>query len=63
MKYKLTNPVKFKGRILYRVQALKDFNDVKKGDLGGYIESEKKIFHKMASVGSMMMQSLQIMPS
>ena len=43
MKYKLTNPVKFKGRILYRVQALKGFNDVKKSDLGGCIESEKNL--------------------
>ena len=25
---------------LYRIKALKDFNDVKKGDIGGYVESE-----------------------
>lgn len=28
------------GRTLYRIHALKDFNDVKAGDLGGYIETE-----------------------
>lgn len=43
-KYKLTNKtINYKGRTLYRVQALKDFTNnydylVKKGDLGGYIE-------------------------
>ena len=28
---------------LFRVKALKDFNDVKKGDIGGYVESEKNL--------------------
>lgn len=28
---------------LYRIKALKDFNDVKKGDLGGYVEGEKTL--------------------
>ena len=28
---------------LYRVKALKDFNDVKKGDIGGYIQSENNL--------------------
>lgn len=27
-------------RPMYRIRALKDFSDVKKGDLGGYVESE-----------------------
>ena len=27
----------------YRVKALRDFNDVKKGDIGGYVESEKNL--------------------
>lgn len=31
---------------VYRVQALKDFNDVKTGDLGGYVESEENISFK-----------------
>ena len=28
---------------LYRIKALKDFNDVKNGDIGGYVESEKNL--------------------
>ena len=28
---------------LYRIKALKDFNDVKKGDIGGYVEGEKNL--------------------
>ena len=28
---------------LYRIKALKDFNDVKKGDIGGYIQSENNL--------------------
>ena len=27
----------------YRVKALRDFNDVKKGDIGGYVEDEKNL--------------------
>ena len=33
----------FKGHTLYRIQAVKDFGEVKKGDLGGWIESEKNL--------------------
>lgn len=32
-------------RILYRIEALKSFKDVKIGDLGGYIESEDNLSH------------------
>lgn len=28
---------------MYRIRALKDFSDVKKGDLGGYVESEENL--------------------
>ena len=43
LKYKLTSESKeYNRRILYRIEALKDFSDVKKGDKGGWIESEKK---------------------
>ena len=28
---------------LYRIKALKDFNDVKNGDIGGYVESENNL--------------------
>ena len=31
------------GKKLYRIQALKDFNGVKSGDIGGYIESESNL--------------------
>ena len=33
-------------RGLYRVKALKDFGDVKKGDIGGYVENEYNLSHK-----------------
>lgn len=40
-KYELTNiTMKFKERTLYRIRALKDFSDVKAGDLGGWVSSE-----------------------
>ena len=43
-KYKLTNEgIIFLGRTLYRIEALKDFCNVKKGDKGGYVESEKNL--------------------
>lgn len=40
MKYKLTEETKIhEGITLHRIQATKDFSDVKAGDLGGWIES------------------------
>jgi hypothetical protein len=40
-KYKLSDITKeWEGRILYRIQALRDFGLVKAGDLGGWVESE-----------------------
>ena len=43
-KYKLTEEtINVDGRTLYRIEALKDFNDVKKGDKGGFIENEKNL--------------------
>ena len=43
-KYELTNEtIKWYGRTLYRIKALKDFSDVKKGALGGYIEKESNL--------------------
>jgi len=38
------------GRKVFRVQALKDFNDVKKGEKGGYIESEDNLSFKDGDV-------------
>lgn len=34
-----------KDRTAYRIRALRDFGDVKAGDLGGYIESENNLSH------------------
>ena len=43
-KYKLTDEtMTIYGRTLYRIEALKDFSDVKKGDKGGYIEKEENL--------------------
>lgn len=37
-KYKLTDKtIEHNGHILHRIEALKDFGDVKKGDLGGFV--------------------------
>ena len=33
------------GRTLYRIRALKDFANVKKGDIGGFVEKEKNLSH------------------
>ena len=46
-KYKLTNEtITFLGKVLRRIEALKDFADVKKGDKGGFIESEENLSQK-----------------
>lgn len=46
MKYKLTKTSKkYFGITLYRIIAIKDFGNVLKGDLGGWIESEKNLTH------------------
>lgn len=43
-KYKLTDEMKeYNGKFLYRIQALRNFRDVKAGDLGGWIESEDNL--------------------
>ena len=45
-KYKLTDEcITFDDRKLYRIEALIDFGWVKKGDKGGFIESEKNLSH------------------
>ncbi len=31
--------------VLYRIKAVRSFNDVKKGDLGGYVQSENNLSH------------------
>ena len=41
MKYELTDEtIDVSGTTLHRIKALKDFGNVKKGELGGYVESE-----------------------
>ena len=43
-KYKLSNiAIEFNGVTLHRIKALKDFSDVKAGDLGGWIEKEDNL--------------------
>ena len=43
-KYKLTEEtINVNGRTLYRIKALKDFNNVRKGDKGGFIEKEDNL--------------------
>ena len=44
MKYKLTNnTIQYNRRTLYQIEALKDFGNVRKGDLGGWIEKEDNL--------------------
>lgn len=44
-KYELTNEIKNlpSGVVLYRIRALKDFADVKAGDLGGFVQKESNL--------------------
>jgi ATP-dependent protease ClpP protease subunit/carbonic anhydrase/acetyltransferase-like protein (isoleucine patch superfamily) len=47
LKYELTDDtIKHWGKTLYRIKALEDFSDIKKGDLGGYIEKESNLSQK-----------------
>lgn len=48
------------GRTLYRIEALRDFADVKKGDKGGYIEKEIT-YRIMVTVGYLMMHKYMLM--
>ena len=46
-KYKLTDEsISFNGQTLYRIEAIMDFSDVKKGQKGGFIESEYNLSHE-----------------
>jgi carbonic anhydrase/acetyltransferase-like protein (isoleucine patch superfamily) len=48
-KYKLLLDKKIKtasGVNLYRIKALRDFGEVEKGDIGGYLQSEKNLSHE-----------------
>ena len=49
MKYEILKKdefIEFDGRKLYRIKALKDFHNVKEGETGGYIESERNLSHE-----------------
>ena len=47
MKYKLTNIQKtINGITLHQIQALKNFGNVKKGDVGGWLETEDNLTHE-----------------
>jgi hypothetical protein len=38
-----SNNIKFNNTELYRIEALRDFGDVKKGDFGGYVSAEANL--------------------
>lgn len=44
-KYKLGESKAYRNKILYRVVAIRDFGDVKAGDVGGWIETERNLCH------------------
>ena len=45
-KYEMTGEEKeFRGHIVHRIRASRDFGNVKAGDLGGWIESERNLSH------------------
>ena len=45
-KYEFTGEtIKSCGKILHRIRAVRNFNGVKKGQLGGYVESEDNLSH------------------
>lgn len=35
--------IEHEGKTLHRIKSLKDFRNIKAGDLGGYVESEKNL--------------------
>ena len=46
MKYRLTDEIiNVGGLTLHRIQAIKDFGDVHKGDLGGFVENKNNLSH------------------
>ena len=40
------NTIVVYGKTLHRIKALRDFGDVRKGDIGGYIENENNLSHE-----------------
>ena len=39
------NTIEFEGRTLHRIRALRSFEDVEIGDIGGYVENEWNLSH------------------
>ena len=39
------NTIKFDERVLHRIRALKDFGDVKEGNIGGFVQTEDNLSH------------------
>jgi len=57
-KYKLTKIFKYiNGTKVYRIQALQDFNNVNKGDLGGYVCKSSNIKHSWIDTNSVVIDS------
>lgn len=45
-KYELTDKVmRLRGTLLSRIRAVRDFGDVREGDLGGWVEREENLSH------------------
>lgn len=42
-KYEMALETEFKGQTVYRIRALRDFGDIKAGDLGGYVATNKSL--------------------
>lgn len=45
-KYRLIDGIEYEGRLLYRIEALRSFDGVNKGDIGGYVEGEHNLSHE-----------------
>ena len=46
-KYKLTEEsISFNGKTLYRIESVRDFGTIKKGDKGGFVETERNLSHE-----------------
>ena len=44
MKFRLTKfTKKYYGKTLHRIQAIKDFGNIEKGDMGGFVEYENNL--------------------
>nr|DAY45540.1 MAG TPA: Putative transferase, nesg, ydcK, Structural Genomics.38A [Caudoviricetes sp.] len=47
-KYKIieSTAIEYEGHKLYRIEALRDFGNIKKGERGGYVETENNLSHE-----------------